>query len=121
MPSPGEERRRTRIASWPLIDGAGAVLAPAHVDDRDVEVADVADQVERLLAAGRLVHLEVVCEHLAHSEPDQRVIVDHKAVVGARSGLLPITRLRVRRRLLGCDPIASDPSPGREGAVERAL
>ena len=27
-----------------------AVAAPAHVDDRDVEVADVADQVEPLLA-----------------------------------------------------------------------
>ena len=59
---------------------AGAVLAPAHVDDRDVEVADVADQVERLLAARGLVHVEVAGEDLANPEPDERVIVDDKAV-----------------------------------------
>ena len=69
-----------RIASWPLIEAAVAVEAPAHVDDRDVEVVDVADQVDRLLAAARLLHLEPIREHLANPEPDQRVIVDHKAV-----------------------------------------
>jgi hypothetical protein len=58
----------------------GAVLAPAHIDDRDVEIADVADQLQRLLAGDRLVHLEVVSEHPPDSEPDQWVIVDHQAV-----------------------------------------
>ena len=91
---PGAALRSARIASLPLIEAPAPFSAPAHVDDRDVEAADVADQLERLLAAARLVDLEVVVEHLADAEPDQRVTVDHKAVVGARSGLLPITRLR---------------------------
>ena len=55
----------------------GAVPVPAHVDDRDVEVADVPDQVDRLLAAVGLLHLEAAPERLAHAEADQRVIVDH--------------------------------------------
>jgi hypothetical protein len=48
----------------------GAVLAPAQVDDRDIEVVDIADQVERLLATGGLMDLEAVFEHPADSEAD---------------------------------------------------
>ena len=43
-----------RIVSWPLIEADDPVLPPAHVDDRDVEVADVADQVERLPRGWRI-------------------------------------------------------------------
>ena len=71
------------------VDGADGVVAaqrrpaavgPAHVDDRHVEAADVADQLEALLAADGLVDLEPVLEHSAHPEPDEWVTVDHKAV-----------------------------------------
>ncbi len=66
----------------------GAILLGPHVDDRDIEVADVADQVQGLFAAGRLVHLEAVPEHAANPESDQRLVVDHQAVeAGAQDGI----------------------------------
>ena len=69
----GSPRRRSEPGPTPSDPSA-------HVDDRDVEVADVADQLQRLLAARSLVDLEAVLEHSAHSEPDERVTVDHKTV-----------------------------------------
>ena len=89
-----EPRRRrcaaSRIVSVPLIEAAGAVLAPAHVDDRDVEAADVADQVDRLLAAGRLVDLEAVLRARRARRAGRAGDRRSQGSVGARSGLLPI-------------------------------
>src|SRR4029079_6890697 len=52
----------------------------SHVDDRHVDAADVADQVEALAAAGALVDLEALMQRFAHTEANQRVSVDHKAM-----------------------------------------
>jgi len=56
---------------------AAAVQVPAHVDDRDVEVADPTHQLQPLLAVGGLDHLEGAAEGFADPEPDERVTVDH--------------------------------------------
>jgi hypothetical protein len=55
-------------------------MAGAHVDDGDVEAADIANEVERLLSAIDLLDLESVAERAADSETDKRVAVDYKAV-----------------------------------------
>ena len=46
---------------------------------RDVEVADVTDQIEGALAARGLLQLEVLAEDAADPEPDQRMAVDDEA------------------------------------------
>ena len=70
-----------------------ALAAPAHVDDRDVEVADVADEVERLVAGRRLVDDEAVFEGAANAQADEWVAVDDQAVWGLAQGCFPIDRL----------------------------
>jgi hypothetical protein len=59
-----------------------AVSAPAHVDDRDVEGADVADEVERFLPRRRLVDDETVLEGTPDPQPDEGVAVDNQTVWG---------------------------------------
>jgi len=59
-----------------------AVAAPAHVDDRDVEGADVADEVERFLPRRRLMDDETVLEGTSDPQPDKGVAVDNQAVWG---------------------------------------
>jgi hypothetical protein len=62
----------------------------AHVDDRDVDAADVPDQLQALGAILGLVDLEAVSQRFAHSEANQRVSVDHKAMwaLGTQSRIL---------------------------------
>jgi hypothetical protein len=69
--------RADRIAAARLAVG---VRTPAQVDDRHVEAADVADQLERLPAIARLVDLEFRLERFAQADPDQRMPVDDKAM-----------------------------------------
>src|SRR6185295_13028959 len=64
---------------------AVADRAAAQVEDRHVDVADVADHLEGLLAALALVHLEIASERLAHAEPDERVGVGHEALWAGRA------------------------------------
>ncbi len=92
-----DPQRRHRAAHSPdrfgaADRGAEAAAAPAHVDYRDVEVAEVTNQVEGLLAAARLVHLEAVLEHASEPESDQGVTIDHKAVWAFAQGGLPVRR-----------------------------
>ena len=79
MPRPGAALCRARIASLPLSAGPPPLRQP-HVDDRHIEAADVADQIQALLAGCGLMDLEPIPQHPAHSEPDEWVTVDHKAV-----------------------------------------
>jgi hypothetical protein len=66
--------------------GAVAVAPPTHVDDRDVEVADIADQVESLLAGLRLMDDEAAVQGLTDPDPDERVTVDYQAMWGLAQG-----------------------------------
>jgi hypothetical protein len=54
-------------------------VAP-HVDDRDVDAADVANQVDRFLATGRLLALEAILQRPPHADSDDRVTIDDKAL-----------------------------------------
>jgi hypothetical protein len=97
---------------------AVAVAAPAHVDDRDVEVAYVAHQVDRLVAGRDLVDDEAVLDRLPDAQTDKWVAIDHKAVVALAQG--------ASNRSLGAqaDTVPSGPlrpilTQLREGAVER--
>jgi hypothetical protein len=66
----------------------------AHVDDRDVDAADVPDQRQALAAIGALEDLEAVSQGFAHSEANQRVSVDHKAMwaLGTQRSILAEAR-----------------------------
>jgi hypothetical protein len=59
---------------------AAAVQPPAHVDDRDVEVADVTQPLEAFLATLGFEDVEPVLQDFADPESDERVPVDDKAV-----------------------------------------
>jgi len=55
-------------------------VAPSGLDDRDIDAADVPDEVDRLLAAGRLLALEAILQRSAHTDADDRVTIDDKAL-----------------------------------------
>ena len=68
----GLGRCRCRIASVPHRAPTLAVRPPAHVDDRDVEVADVADELEGLLAASVVSSISKPSASSRDAEPDDR-------------------------------------------------
>src|SRR4051812_30397421 len=90
---------------------AVAVAAPAHVDHRDVEVPDVADQMDGLVAGRDLVDDEAVLDCLPDAETDERLAVDHKAVVLLTQGASDLAGGWVGRRRPG-GPMEADPNRG---------
>lgn len=78
---PAQQPDRLVAAQRPLRIGRG----PAQVDDRDVDAADVADQLDRLVAAFAFLHLEAVREGLADADAHQWVPVDHEALWSSRA------------------------------------
>src|SRR5436305_10131915 len=91
---------------------AVAVAAPAHVDDGDVEMADVADEVDGLVAGRDLVDDEAVLDRLPDAQTDERLAVDHKAVVVLAQGASDRSLGLSGRRRDG--PGAADPNPARQ-------
>ena len=93
--------------------GALAVAAPGHVEDRDVEVTDVAHEVDGL-PRGRSPPAPRNPRPALHGPPtgpaDGRPRQD---IVGVRSGLLPITRLLEGTRVEGFARHEVDPNQGR--------
>jgi hypothetical protein len=75
---------------------AVAVAAPAHVDDRDVEGADIADEVQRLVPRRRLVDDEAFFEGAPDPDPDEGMAVDDQAMWGLAQDCFPIRWLASR-------------------------
>jgi hypothetical protein len=69
----------------------------AHVEDRDIDAADIAEQIDGLLAAGSLLALEAVLQRSAHTDADDRVTIYDKALW---------TLAQDRFRYLGCSAMA---------------
>ena len=81
IPIPGSAWCRVRIVSR-----AARLGCPRRVRQRRMStivtsmLADVPDQFQALGAIGGLMDLEVASQGFAHSEANQRVSVDHKAM-----------------------------------------
>src|SRR4051812_33548200 len=56
-----------------------AVGGRAHVDDRDVKVADVPDELDRLLVTCGVLDIEVLSKKIANPQAHDRMVVDDKA------------------------------------------
>ncbi len=54
-------------------------VAGRQVDDRDVEIPERRDQLERVAAIGCLLDLVAVGEHAPDPDPNGRLLVDHQA------------------------------------------
>src|SRR4029453_13245154 len=94
IPSEGEERCMTRIASWAPIVGPAPLLwwrmsmmrtcklpiartGGGAFDDAGCKVADVANEGGGFFAVRGLVKLVAVREPPSYSEPYKRVVIDH--------------------------------------------
>ena len=79
IPRLGCALRSARIAAVPQSSSLVAVVSAAEVDDRDVEVADRGQQLERAAAVLRLLDLVAVGKRFAHPQPHGGVRVDYQA------------------------------------------
>ena len=90
----------------------------SHIEDRDIDAANVTDQVHRFLAAGRLLALEAILQRPAHADPDDRVTVDDKALgtLAQDCSDIGVRAMAPSSALEPVVPILTQPGPS--GAVE---
>ena len=79
IPSPGCALRSARIVAAPHSASLVALLGRAHVDDRDVEVADVSQKLEGARPGVGLLDLVALAQNLAYADADRGLAVYHQA------------------------------------------